>query len=464
MRRIETADLVRVEGDRVYALNDQDELSIFDIRDIDWPKRLGAVHVDGESVALFVRGAVAIVALTELDPAPPSDRGSRLVVVDLRDPAHPATLAEARIAGSIRDVHAVDDAFYVVGEDGPPGASSVVVTSFTFTGAGLRRAGELRRPGRDPSFVVGATKLAVAFNARRDGVEGAKVVVADTGTDPSGAFVEAGEVSLRGAIAPRAEPALDDEEKYLQVLGCASRECAPGAVLLLSAVDVGDPYAPREVSEQGLPSLEGPPVAAFAGDRLYFAGDRGFDARAVTTLVRVVDLADPTRPAVGAPLVVPGSVGAFVPAGDRVITVGYRMRTPDRMHVQLNEIDADVPARPRLIGSLEFGEELTSSLAASEPRAAAVHEGGRRVALPFRTWSPIRRSPASGVAVLQTDATALVLRAASPVDGWVERVLFLRDRVVAVTDSSLTVMSYEEVERPDLFRPWRAPEDRGPGE
>jgi Beta propeller domain len=462
LRRIETADIVRVEGDRVYALNDADELSVFDIGDIDWPRRLGVVRLDGDAMALFVRSGVALVALTEADTAQSSGR-SRLLAIDLRDPAHPVPLGTERLSGSIRDVHAVDDALYFVGEDGATGASSVVVTSFTFSGAGLRRAGELRLPGRDPSFVVGATKLAVAFNgAGAGGVESAKVVVADTGTDPSGPFVAAGEVTLRGAVAPRVEATLDEEERFVQVVGCGSRDCAAGELLLLSAIDVTDPYAPREVSEQGLPPLEGPPVSAFAGDRLYLAGGRGFAPGEVTTRIQVVDLREATRPVLAPPLVVPGSVAAFIPTGDRVLTVGYRMREPRAMHVQISELDIESAGRPRLVGALEFGEEFTSSFAASEPRAAAVAEQGQWTALPFRTWHPHRREPASGVALLRTGTATLRLTAALPADGWIERVLFLRDRVIAVGDSSLTVMTYEDVEHPEVLRPGRAPEGLHP--
>jgi hypothetical protein len=453
MRRIETADVVRVEEDRLYAANEGHGLAVYDLGDVDWPRNLGVMALEGDPIGIFVRGPIAVAALTDVD-VPERGIGSRLVAVDARDPNRPVVQSTVTLPGGIRDIHAVDDTFYVLSDDSSSSGPSTVLTSFALERGKLRRAGELRLSGRDPSFVVGSTKIAVTFNAAdASGQAGARILVLDIGADPTGGFVPASEVRVRGAVASRTEPSLDAEERFLRVITCGTRACFAHEALLLSSIDIGNPYAARPISEVGMPELGGSLVASFDGDRLYVAGDRGFDHGDVTTPVRAVDLQDPAHPVIGKPVVVRGSVAAFLRENDRVMTLGYRTASPESMRVQVHELDLENPAWPRLLGSVEFGESLTSTVASNAPWTSAVDERGRWMALPFSSWNDRSKSHLNGVEVVSRGQRGLRRGPALFTQGWVAHALFVKDRLVAVSDAGLTVVALDEVGNPRVTWP-----------
>jgi hypothetical protein len=278
-------------------------------------------------------------------------------------------------------------------------------------------------------------------------------MVLDIAADPTGGFVPGSEVRVRGAVASRTAPSLDAEERFLRVVSCGTRGCFPHEPLLLSSIDIGNPHAARRISEVGLPELEGSLVASFDGDRLYLAGDRGFDHGDVTTPVRAVDLQDPARPVIGKPLVVRGSVAAFIRENERVMTLGYRTASPESMRLQVHELDLENAAWPRLLGSVEFGESLTSSVASNAPWTSALDEGGRWLALPFSSWNDGTKTHLSGVEVMRRGQRGLRSGPALFTQGWVAHVLFVKDRLVAVSDAGLTVVALDEVENPRITWP-----------
>src|SRR5262249_26231305 len=75
-----------------------------------------------------------------VDPPPPDFGGSRLAVIDVSDPAHPASKGKINLAGYATQSRRVGDVIYVVGDTQPsyilyPGDSAAGTTSGTASSA-----------------------------------------------------------------------------------------------------------------------------------------------------------------------------------------------------------------------------------------------------------------------------------------------------------------------------------------
>jgi hypothetical protein len=371
---------------------------------------------------------------------------SVLRVLDVSAADAPVVRQDVELPGFILDVQAVDNAFHVLREDvgagSRPGAARVLLTSFQLTGALLRERASVAVPGEVGSLAVGATKnvLARRVPAKPPLLFASELSIVDIDADPTGAFAVRGSVRLGGAIPVGLQPSLDDEGRFVRALTCASRECAGQEAPVLSVVDTSNQDMPVRVAGLALPAGHGAPVVAFDGDRAYVSGDRGYRHADGTTDVHVVDLGNPARPRVSAALAVRASVSNFVPIGERVLAVGSHGAPTTGIHVILHEIDVSRADRPALVGTMEFGEDWTSTRAAETSQALAIEEREGLLALPFSTWNERLRRYADGVELVHRTGRGPVGAHAALSAGWTERVVFLKERLVAVTDRGLTVI------------------------
>ncbi len=444
MRQVQPADIVRVDGDRLYLLSEYRGLVTFDLSDIDHPRELWQSAVVGIPVGIFVRDGIAVIAVSDWErPGDTPFHGSVLRAIDVTSEG-PVLRGEVVLPGNIRDVHAVDDTFYVLHEDSADTSGpSIAVTSFHLERGALRRRGEFQVTGSRGSFAVGTTKIVLARRSM-DG-SATDLTLIDINADPTGAFNARGSIHVSGSLPFGIEPQLDDEERLVRVITCASADCPPGSPLLLSVIDAIDFDQPVRIAELPLPVVHGSLLAKFDADRLYLAGNGGYGRGDGTSTVNVVNLAPPTRPSIKGSIVVRGAVSNLVPLGDRLLAVGAGGTPISTIHVRVHEIDVTPGKRTMLVGAAEFGEDWTSSLAADTSQALAV-DGERWVALPFSTWNDDLRRYANGVELLRRPPR-LARAGAVSATGWVERVLFLKGRLVAVSATGLTVVDPDRVGR-----------------
>lgn len=116
----EMIELQRLDGDRLFHLNASWGLMVFDVGDVDTPRLLGRLAIDGTPVETVVRngsasGVVADRYGADKDGQPFS--GSVVRGIDATDPAYPRSLGEARLGGWVRDARVVGDVPYAVTED-----------------------------------------------------------------------------------------------------------------------------------------------------------------------------------------------------------------------------------------------------------------------------------------------------------------------------------------------------------
>src|SRR4051812_23707987 len=118
-RTVEETDLYRLEGDRLYYLNQYRGLMVFDVSDVDHPQLLGRSPIYGSPVEMIVRDGIASVVVADwygtMDDGTPF-YGSIVRGIDARDPANMKITGEALLGGWVRDTRVVGDVLYAVTE------------------------------------------------------------------------------------------------------------------------------------------------------------------------------------------------------------------------------------------------------------------------------------------------------------------------------------------------------------
>lgn len=427
MRQVEIADVVRLDDHRLVVATALDEVIGYDVTDVDHPTALGRVRSTGVPAALFVRSDVALLASRE---------PSSLRVIGLARGSF-SVKQEIALEGTIRDVHAVDDVLYVLRDDG----RSPLVSSFRLDRGTLRHRSDVRLGAGTESFTVGATKILTAR-----ALEGAtELQIANIDVDPLGRMEGRGSVRLRGSPSFAVEPSLDVDERFARVLTCSTTDCRSNDEIYVSVVDLSDDRSPIVASTLDLPTFDGDLVGAFDDDRLYVTGNIGIGRADATSAVRVVDLSAPALPRLSKPVELRGSIASFVPLGvatDRVLTIGSRGTPSTRLHIEIHELDVHGPT-PRLRSTSEVGEDFTATHAAVQPSSVGLADDREWIALPFSSWNEREKRHVNGMEILRRTPRGLVSAGAATQEDWVDRVLFIDGRAVAISAEGLTVAAVE---------------------
>ncbi|HEX2676253.1 MAG TPA: beta-propeller domain-containing protein, partial [Polyangiales bacterium] len=128
-RTIAEADIVALDGDRLYALSRWAGLSVIDLADPDQPKLLGRYRDTHEAqpFEMYVREGVAFVLLSGWGQYNAKDDGtgyewvqtSKVLAIDTADPNAMTVVGVFDVPGAISDSRLVGDVLYVVGyQDG----------------------------------------------------------------------------------------------------------------------------------------------------------------------------------------------------------------------------------------------------------------------------------------------------------------------------------------------------------
>ncbi|HLK40103.1 MAG TPA: hypothetical protein VKU41_25280 [Polyangiaceae bacterium] len=444
--KTEVADVVRVDGDRLYFLSEDRGLVVFDVTDIDHPREVGASPIAGSPAGVFVRGDFALIAVADWDRQDGTVfHGSVLRSVDIATPGTSGIRAEVALSGIIRDVHVIGQTVFVLWERAGSGTADgpvAVLSAYRWSGDDLRETGEWTGRGADAALAVGATRVVVA--RRAPGVSAIDLTFADVGSETEPPLHQRGSLRFPGALPPGVEPQFAADDRHALVVVCRSTDCPAGSDVSIRVIDSQDADHPSPVADLTLADAGGPLLAVFDGKRLYLADKKGYAHGDEDSVVRVVDVSDPSRPRLETRIRVPGSVSSLVPIGAKVLAVGSGGTPETGVHVRVCEIDVASGKVETSPASVDFGEDWTSTTAAAAG-ALAVDEGERWLAVPFGTWRRDLRRYANGVELLRLTPRLARVRAA-PATGWVERVLFLKGRFVAVSSAGLSIVDPDAVQ------------------
>jgi hypothetical protein len=492
-RKVEETDLYRVEGDRLYYLNAYRGLMVFDVSDINHPALLGRSAIFGSPVEMIVRNGVATIVVADwygtMDDGSPF-HGSVVRGLDASDPTHIRTLGEAKLGGWVRDTRVVGDVIYAVSEEydwtygwfavdavggsgdsvgvgGRPSSSGpkAVVSSVSFAGGQIQSVGRYDVAGYGGIFNVTPNSILFAHDVVINTAPDAPYVPpTDMAldyidiSDPGGSIVARGSVKFAGHVAAwgtdNGRWNLDFADgKLAHIVGCSGTYCggSSGGYLLATA-DFTDPNAPTLLSKMALPSSGWSPAVRFDKSRMYLAP--GDDFNGTNSPIQVFDLTNPAAPKLAGQTQIPGSVWNFTPAGDRLFTLGNERDVQTGSYsskISVSYLDVSDATQPKVMGApANFGEGWAWTPAAGTFKAFTKSDTEGLVVLPFSGWSSNYRHYNNGLQLIEFTPTSVGTVGAAQTNGWVERGVFVKGKLVSLSDLSLAVVDYTDHAKPSV--------------
>lgn len=487
-RTVEETDLYRLEGTRLYYLNGYRGLMVFDVSDVDHPKLLGRSAIYGSPVEMLVRNGIAVIVVADwygqLDDGTPF-RGSIVRGLDATDPTNIRVLGEAKLGGWVRDTRVVGDVLYAVSEDygwsygwgvdavgggaasgtagnGTAGSGTVspgmttetvIVSSVSFANNVIAAVGSVVFAGYSGIFNVTPTSILLAHDpgAQQAATE---LLYLDI-SDPAGAIVKRGAITVDGRAqgwgADNGRWNLDFADgKTAHLIGCAGGQYGcDGSGYLLDTVDFSNPDAPTLSSKLSIPSTGWSVAARFDTNRLYLSPDN-YSSSGGGTPLEVYDTTDPKAPKLAGSTTIPGTVWNILPAPQqRIFALGNdwsNQSTGDS--VSLKYLDVSNPAAPQLLGTSTFGAGWAWTPAAGTFKAFTMDAAQGLVVLPFSGWSSQTQAYNNGLQLIEFTPTSERTAGAAKTKGWVERGIFVGNRLVSLSDLALSVVDYTNHDAP----------------
>lgn len=470
-RTVQETDLYRLEGNRLYYLNAYRGLMVFDVTNPDQPALLGRSPIFGDPVDMIVRNGVAIVVVGDwfgaMDDGTPF-HGSIVRGLDATDPRNIRVLGEAKLGGWVRDDRVVGDVIYAVSEDygwtygwdgiqaggvavgaggyaGPQ--SSVIVSSVSFANNQIAEVDHVKLDGFSGVFNVTPDSILLAFNptsATGSSTGQTELRYLDI-SDPGGAIAERGSLTVDGMVngwgPDNGRWNLDfSDGKTAHVIGEMSYY-AGGYVL--STVDFSSPGAPALASAVAIatPGWSWTAAARFDGNRLYLSPDTS--EYSLATPLQVYDLTDPTAPRLAGTAQVAGAVWNLLPAPNgRLFALGTSTTADEGAPVTVQYLDVSNPAAPQLLGTSTFGQGWAWTPAAGTFKAFTMDPTTGLVVVPFSGWDPAGSGYNNGLQLIEFTPSSVTTAGAARTKGWVERGIFVGNRLVSLSPQSLAVVDY----------------------
>lgn len=428
-RAIEEADVLKFQDGFAYALNNFKGLFIIDVSKPDSPSITGHLDLKGSPVEMYILGTrayvvassqsyypyadVALLSANSRSPddafAPPEFDGSKITIVDIADPANPATMGDIRLVGYASASRRVGDVIYVVGSDfqqavplgGDPAVSSSIAY-YPYMDRGFVASINVADPhdikavqretfeGAGINLHVSATALFVTSNdyyATNSGnYEPTTTIQYVDISDASGAIKLRGTATAPGLIRNRFY--LDDFNNTLRI---ATESFGFGfQSVRLFTFDLSNPDNIQPLGNTEIIRGESLEAVRFDGPRAY----------AVTFLrvdpLFVIDLSDPAKPAVTGQLEVPGFSTHIEPRGDRLIAVGIDDTDGRRPAVAMYDV-SDVK-NPTQLSRIVLGPAggYVDSAATYDEKAFKIVEELGLIAIPFNYYKPSNEVPQPG--------------------------------------------------------------------
>jgi hypothetical protein len=462
---------------------------VFDVSDVDHPTLIGRSPIFGSPVDMIVRDGVAIVVVADwygaMDDGTPF-HGSIVRGLDATDPSHIKVLGEAKLGGWVADDRVVGDVIYAVSEDygwsygwdttGSAQGPSVIVSSVSFGGNAIRAVGSVTFPGFsgvfnvtpnaimlahavDTTMTIGGTADAGALTKTTNQTE---LLYLDI-SDPAGQIVKRGSLRVAGQVqgwgADNGRWNLDfSDGQTAHVVACGAGMygyCDGTSGYILSIADFSNPDAPALASQVVIPSTGWSVAARFDTDRLYLSPQTyDYGTGATATPFLVYDLSDAKAPKLAGTLNISGTIWNILPAPNRrLFALGSQYTntpTSSSSAVSLQYLDVTTPTAPQLLGTSTFGNGWAWTPAAGTFKAFTMDAAKGLVVLPFAGWSDSSQAYNNGLQLIDFTASSIATGGAAHTRGWVERGIFVKNRLVSLSDLSLAVVDYTNHAAPVL--------------
>ncbi len=374
---IEESDLVGVDGNWIYVLNEHTGLNVIDATEPSAPKRAARLgSMAGIGGELYVRDEALLVLVgdssLECHALAPKglDRYPSTGVASVTDPTNePAVASERCVPGALVSSRLVGDILYVVTSAAPIEPDRGWLYSLDVSsGDVIEVLADL--PLQGAGFEIHMTNEAI-FVAE-EATPSTRVRYIDI-SPGDGSFTERGRILVSGLLPGRF---------HMDALGRTLRMVTRRVDVDASALHVLDITNPDRLEPMGSIDELAPEEELFA---TRFVGDRAYVVTYQPEIIVneqvlivgkdplwVISLEAPSAPRILGELEIPGWSDYVFPRGDRLLAVG---RGDAGSQVAASLFDVSDPSAPRELRRLQFGSETASTEASSDFRAVRVLEG-----------------------------------------------------------------------------------------
>lgn len=463
-RLIEEADIIKVDGNRLYALSDYSGLSIIDVSVPDQLTLLGRKPLPGLPFEMYLRDGVIYAMFSSWGHYVETEWGydwvqsSHLEALNVDDPQRITSLGAFDMPGSLADSRMVGDILYVVSfEDGycygcrpepnttvtslavDDPASIAVVDTLAFNDENGGN-GSWRR-----SISVTTDRMYVGGIDWGDGIGGSSTIQVVDISDPAGDLVLGGSVEVAGRIQSRWQ--MNEYEGVLRVI---SQPWDPTVFPRVQTFQVvsSDQLDPLGETQLTLPQPESLRAVRFDGTRAY----------AITAEVVVgdplytIDLSDPAQPQQLGELQMPGWVYHIEPRGDRLLALGFDEADPaGSLNVSL--FDVSDMSNPILMERVAFGGDWSDFAEQQDQihKAFKILPDLGLILVPFSAWDWDEYTCTryqSGIQLVDWANDDLALRGVAPIRGEARRAFMHQDRLFAMSDEQLRTFDITDRDAP----------------
>lgn len=282
--------------------------------------------------------------------------------------------------------------------------------------------------------------------------------------DLGGAIVPKGSIEVDGLLqgwsADNGRWNVNLDGTTAEVLTCAASQygyCNGQEGYNLTTLDFSDAAAPKALGKLAIPGQGWAATARFWDKRMYLSPREGYysgNGQQQATPVQIYDLSDAATPKLAGSTSINGAVWLFMPLGtDRLFALGNDYGNGySSSKVSLRYLDVADPANPSVIGTSTFGDGWAWTPAAGTFKAFVRNDQQKMVVLPFSGWSNTSYEYTNGVQLIEYDTNAITTKGAAKSQGWVERGIFVKNRVVSLSDQALSVVDYTDKANPKVVR------------
>ena len=471
-REVAEADIVHVEGDRLYALSRYGGLTVIDVSTPDQLPVLGRFRAHAEPFEMYVEdGQVFVMYQGWGEYAEDPETGayawkttSRLVALDASDPADIGIVGDFSVPGYLSDSRRVGDVLYVVTKEDEwcweweceVGNNATVVTSLDVSNeANVQIVDQLRLEDQQSwgglrSVTATDERLYIAGPDWDLGPDDNSTIEVVDISDPGGTLVAGASIDIAGRIDSRWQ--MDEHEGVLRVISQPGWSGAEPPRVETFAVASATDVMPLASLQMELPRPEALQSVRFDGTRAYAITFEQTDP------LFTIDLSDPEAPAQLGELEIPGFVWFMEPRGDRLLGVGFD-RGNEQGSINASLFDVSDLSNPSMIERVDFGGDW-AQFAEDQDRihkSVQVLDELGMMLIPFSGWIYDEADDdewwgcgeyQSGIQLVDWQDDTLALRGVAPMRGQARRALMHDTRMLGISDLSVDVFDLTDRDAP----------------
>lgn len=468
-RAISEADIVKIEGDTLYALSSYSGLTIIDIEDPAALTVLGNYRSTAQPFEMYIEQGTAYIMYSnygyyewdeELDTYV-NHSTSRMQAVDVSRPSEPRLLGERLMPGEVSDSRKVGDIIYLVTYqtlgcwdcDAQP---NIRISSFDVSDPSEFNpvdqavfASEDEGWGRRSVSASTERMYVSGWAWNDDGTpETATIQVVDI-SDPAGDIREGTTVEVAGQIESRWQ--MDEYEGVLRVIS------QPGdwgslnvPVLETFRIASATEVTPLASLPMVLPRPEDLQSVRFDGTRAFAVTFEQTDP------LFTFDLSDPEQPVQTGELEIPGWLYHMEPRGDRLYALGFDQSVDDgALHVSI--FDVSDLNQPTMLDRVNFGGDW-GWFAEDQDRIHKLFNlalDEELILLPFSgsgyDEEDCTYDYGSGIQLIDARGDDLTLRGVAPQVGTARRAVLHEDVLFGISDDAVQTFDISDRDAPVLL-------------